>query len=590
MTPPAVVHARTPAAEPVVRLPTYFGPERQPLFGWVHAPAAGSTRDMAAVICPSVGPEYINAHRSLRHLADQVAVAGMCAVRFDYAGTGDSAGADEAWPCLDAWLDSVRAALALARDASGADRMVLIGLRLGALLAAKVAHETAVSGLVLWAPCLSGRRFFRELRALNLAARPGTTTVPSESGTGTLRGDLQRELEALDLQHLTPKADRVLMAERRDLPEGEGLATQWRRAHLVVERRMFDGFGTMVCAPHHTEVPTSAIGEMVQWIADDGRPMVHRRAASGQRALTGQRVSNPATSEAILSFGPRSTMFGVVTERRGASVTAPTVILSNAGSVHHVGPNGLYVDLARSLSNAGFRVFRFDMPGLGDSPADEGVPENRPYPSDATAILASAMDALDRRYGSGRFVLMGLCSGAHASFHAAAELRSHAVVEAVLINPLTFQYQDGMSLDAPSAPHVGRWQRYRQSMATPGGWAKLLRPEVRFGQLARDTVLTAARKCGFPRLAGEPSAAESALRRLSSQGRRLTLVCSRYEPGYALLMHEARRAARAMKREGMLETWFVDDANHTFDSPRGRAALVSSITGALGRRYSNRVS
>ena len=47
------------------------------------------------VVCPPLGPEYFNSYRSLRHLADRLAENGVSALRFDYDGTGNSAGQDE---------------------------------------------------------------------------------------------------------------------------------------------------------------------------------------------------------------------------------------------------------------------------------------------------------------------------------------------------------------------------------------------------------------------------------------------------------------------------------------------------------------
>src|SRR6267378_4565458 len=70
--------------------PLYFGPEDRPLFGWLHAPAAASRPALGLVICNPFGNEAICAHRSLRHLAERAADAGIPALRFDYDGTGDS--------------------------------------------------------------------------------------------------------------------------------------------------------------------------------------------------------------------------------------------------------------------------------------------------------------------------------------------------------------------------------------------------------------------------------------------------------------------------------------------------------------------
>ena len=47
---------------------------------------------MGVVIVPPVGYEYWSSHRTLRTLAERLAGQGCCALRFDFDGTGDSAG------------------------------------------------------------------------------------------------------------------------------------------------------------------------------------------------------------------------------------------------------------------------------------------------------------------------------------------------------------------------------------------------------------------------------------------------------------------------------------------------------------------
>ena len=84
----------------------------------------------------------------MRHLAEDRERAGLIALRFDPDGTGDSAGDDLDPGRLDAWLDSIDDACALVRRA-GAERIVLVGVRLGALLAATcAARRDDIAGVV----------------------------------------------------------------------------------------------------------------------------------------------------------------------------------------------------------------------------------------------------------------------------------------------------------------------------------------------------------------------------------------------------------------------------------------------------------
>jgi len=146
-------------------VPTWFGPQGRPLFGWLHVPEGGMARG-AVVCCPTMGVEYASAHRAIRTLAEQLAAAGFLALRFDYEGTGDSSG-DESGPGqLESWRRSAREAVALVREC-GAARVAMVGIRIGGTLAAETAASDGdVDALVLWDPCGNGRSFVREQQAL----------------------------------------------------------------------------------------------------------------------------------------------------------------------------------------------------------------------------------------------------------------------------------------------------------------------------------------------------------------------------------------------------------------------------------------
>ena len=64
-----------------------------------------------------------------------LAASGWDTLRFDYYGTGDSAG-DLIEANLGGWEKDIEWAIEEARATSGANRVALIGLRLGANLAA----------------------------------------------------------------------------------------------------------------------------------------------------------------------------------------------------------------------------------------------------------------------------------------------------------------------------------------------------------------------------------------------------------------------------------------------------------------------
>jgi pimeloyl-ACP methyl ester carboxylesterase len=127
------------------------------LFGLYEPAFSGGAVERAAVLCQPFGSEYVLAHRSMRQLAVRLARAGFHTLRFDYFGTGDAAG--ETAECdLDGWEADVEMATDELRDIVGISRITLIGLRLGATLAARVAARRAsdFEALVLWDPIIAG--------------------------------------------------------------------------------------------------------------------------------------------------------------------------------------------------------------------------------------------------------------------------------------------------------------------------------------------------------------------------------------------------------------------------------------------------
>lgn len=96
---------------------------------------------------------------------------GYDTLRFDYFGTGDSGG-EVSQADLAGCESDLEAALETVKDIAGARRVALIGLRVGANIAARVAarHLDEVAELVLWDPIVSGGEYVRSLQSPGAAA------------------------------------------------------------------------------------------------------------------------------------------------------------------------------------------------------------------------------------------------------------------------------------------------------------------------------------------------------------------------------------------------------------------------------------
>ena len=140
--------------------PFFFGSPQ--LFGVYHPSLAATARDTALLVCPSIGHEYTRAHRAVAVLCESAARAGFSALRFDYGRMGDSAG-DFSGARVDGWCDDIARAIGELLSRSGAAKVHVVGLRLGAALAAAALARGSVAAkvksLCLWDPLLSGKEF-----------------------------------------------------------------------------------------------------------------------------------------------------------------------------------------------------------------------------------------------------------------------------------------------------------------------------------------------------------------------------------------------------------------------------------------------
>lgn len=182
--------------------PLYFGPAARRLFG-AYEPPRGRARDAGVVVCNAGVQEYTRAHFAVRRLAGAIAAAGYHVLRFDWSGTGDSAG-DLGEATAGRWCEDVRAAAAELRELSGARRLSLVGYRLGALLAARAAGDgLELRDLVLWDPPVDGREHLTALDAAERAHRAALGWVRMDEDQ--LHGypfpaRLRSSVEALDLR------------------------------------------------------------------------------------------------------------------------------------------------------------------------------------------------------------------------------------------------------------------------------------------------------------------------------------------------------------------------------------------------------
>ncbi len=413
----------------------WFGPESRPLYGWVSRPAGGVARG-GAILCPPMGEEGRAAHRTFRRLAEELAGAGIVALRFDYDGTGDSAGLQDDPDRVRAWQDSIEAARQYLLDL-GAPSVAAVGMRLGATLAAAQAADPESPGstgpfssLVCWDPCLSGRTFLREGEALYGF---GETAVEApDDGLRHTPGfqydaATAKDLRTLDLGKVAADrrlADRVLLLTRDDRPVPPAMTDRLEQESL--ETGAATGQGQLLDVPPELSVvPEDALRRVVAWLTAgvDDQPAEPVKAPDGDQVVlvgSGPGGSLPVR-EHLTRLGPDG-IVGLVDEpvdpsARGENGPAPWVVLVNVAAEHHIGPGRRWVEWARSWAASGYRVVRIDQSGVGDSPTRPGGVDDRAF---APEWIDDMRHVVTDLAGDGaRVGIVGLCSGSYSALEVA---------------------------------------------------------------------------------------------------------------------------------------------------------------------------
>lgn len=163
--------------------PLFFDGSGARLFGLLHAPDTAGPAHAAGlgfVMSHPFGEEKLWSHRIFVSVAKALAARGHAVLRFDYTGAGDSSGTTSETSIETHVADLRSAVVQLLERYPQTKRVGVIGLRLGAsiaaLLAEAAARDTALEcvregPLVLWEPVIDGEAYFQEILRSNLSTQ-----------------------------------------------------------------------------------------------------------------------------------------------------------------------------------------------------------------------------------------------------------------------------------------------------------------------------------------------------------------------------------------------------------------------------------
>lgn len=581
---------RTQTSTPAV---IALGPPSAQMWGMHHQPSAGtSSRALGVVLCPPLGWEMIASQRSHRALADLLCARGFHVLRFDYPGTGDSAG-DETDPGrVRAWLESIGYAIEELKRRSPVSEITLVGVRFGAWLAALYATQQQLAppaALILWAPFLTGRSFLRELRAyqaLNDQNNVGLITLEGDTAGFVLTPETTQAIHEVDLLKLQGfRARDVLVLSRDENSNEQKLIEVLAKADISCEFARIPGLLPMLQEPRKSVVPTEVFEHMVRWLDKLSPPTGLNPTFEPAERSSVMRFAR--FREEAQFFGGDDSLFGVATLPDALEPERPAVLWLNTANDHRIGPNRAYVPLARSLASLGYASFRFDPRGVGDG-ATVDVDAHHAYSSSRRADVAEAISFLQRRYGISSLVLVGLCSGAYMAFHFG--VKDPRVVGEVLINPQALEWKEGDSFDITTRTFRST-RAYKQKLLEPGTWKRAFQGNVKVGRIAlallqRGLVRGLALASPFlPGVHGRPLDMKRSIQSKLRRGVKILFVLGENDGGLDFVELHLGHRGRAFRSAEGFSMEIVPGVDHTFSQRWAKDQLAALVTRHLTRNF-----
>ena len=562
--------------------PIVFDASGSTCFGWFH-PARNARRGAGVVLCSAMGWEAICSYRTYIQLARALSEQGFDVVRFDYPGTGESAGNHEQPARVRAWLDGIAAATEQVRALAGVTRVGLMGLRLGATLAAEAAQRIGdVDALVMWAAAATGRAYARELRAgAQRNPNPASTDLVALGALYT--AETVRDLQALDLEKAeAAPAPHVLIIGRDDIPLEGPLPAKYRSHGADAQYVEWPGYAAIIEEPHKAHLDPLIVGRITQWLCD-ALPAAPVAVAAAAAPEPGVEFVADGVRERSLWFGPGHALFGMLAE----SLAAPAqqqetgVILINVGGTYRVGPNRIYVALSRGLSAAGYRTLRFDLPGFGDSRTNAALSANSVFNRHSTAEVSAAVDLMQSR-GCKRICVLGICSGSFVAFHTAQV--DPRVSGQILMNSRLLEWNEANASAWESTMTKAAFKSttyYRRALLNPEVYARLVRGKVDVrGIAARIATIAGARlRRGLAHLLGRKpvEGVLAKMRQLGARGVDTLMVLSAQDDALDYVEFHLGTGASLMHGDPNFRFVLVQEADHTFSQPASQRKAIQVL-------------
>lgn len=396
---------------------------------WPPQTEAAST---AVVIVPGIAHEERTMNGGLVALAESLADAGLPALLMELHGCAQSAGYLDDTNVVACWHAGMRAAVQHARD-SGARRVIVVGVRLGALLAAEALAHEPLEAFIAWAPIVSGRRYVRELRLLRrVTDAENAATGMIEIGGFGIPAAVLEHISCLDLAQIeTLNAPHVLLRERSESLNAPWLARLGDCGKVVQEQASAQIRPWLFSSSDSPILPMEDIKALTKWCRalTDGRPVdVHPSPRQPATCPTVEFVhQGRRVRETFVEIGSNG-LTGVLSEPAdGAHKHAVRLLVST------VGPGRTFTNFARDEAGRGNTSLRFDFAGFGTSGRGAAMQGGELNTNQGSRDVLAAIEYL-RNAGHHQIYALGFCAGGWSLMQAevAPELRALVAINVAL--------------------------------------------------------------------------------------------------------------------------------------------------------------
>jgi alpha-beta hydrolase superfamily lysophospholipase len=442
----------------------------------VNFHAAAGTQPRAAVVL--AGPmtlERSHGYLTWVRWARNLALNGYDVYRFDYRGVGESLGSFRDLRFQD-WQDDLQAVVQHAR-AQRHGRVVVVGLRLGALLGRAVFENQGADALLAWDPPVDGKAMLMDMLRRKLAA-----DYMEFGGDRKTRDDYVRELEAgrlVEVEGYQWSKGLWQSAASYAFTAPERLAGEWHATYLdarTPEKLPNRDFYSSVRIPKPAFWLQSAhlIANLAELFT-----LTLERLHAWSNAWSASDQREPVASTATTATAGTRTLEVLDLEggRCVGSVHAPAgnaskvgLLWVNFGYVPRDGHGGLAAQASDALARRGVPCFRFDLPGLGDSPGSLPAHTHQFFPvvtgGAFTTVTTQLVRKLCQTHNLEGLVVAGLCGGAVNAIYTADAERT-LVKGLVLLEPEMY-VTEPKAQDDETVPPLSTREWVRQRLKAQG--------------------------------------------------------------------------------------------------------------------------